>query len=157
MFLPIANVSVKEINNMPTDIRHNSRRIALAHLYTETFHQDDTPEAVSAFAEVNNITNYETTLYNKIITGVHQHQAEIDQIITKYAPDWEVDQIDPIDLTCLRIALFELHFDQDNPAPLKVAIDEGVELAKEYGGEQSSSFINGVLGSFVREEHQEAQ
>lgn len=69
---------------------------------------------------------------------------KIDKIITKAAPAWPIDKINKIDLAILRFAVYEL---MEKVTPQKVVIDEAVEIAKEYGSESSSSFVNGVLGT----------
>lgn len=73
---------------------------------------------------------------------------KIDLIISKHAPSWPIDQIATMDLAILRLAIFELLFEKKEPE--KVVIDEAIEIAKEYGNESSSSFINGVLGSVLQ-------
>ena len=73
--------------------------------------------------------------------------SEIDQIITENAPKWPLDKINKVDLSILRCAFWELIY-QDTPP--KVVIDEAIELAKEFGTESSSSFVNGVIGSAVK-------
>ena len=72
---------------------------------------------------------------------------KIDKIITNCAPEWTIDKINPVDLAILRLAVYELCFELTEPP--KVIIDEAVELAKEFGGESSSSFINGALGKVL--------
>jgi len=79
---------------------------------------------------------------------VHKHQAEIDGIIGPAAPEWPVEQIAKIDKIILRIGVYELMVKRE--VPPKVAINEAVELAKTFGGENSSKFINGVLGTIYR-------
>ncbi len=74
---------------------------------------------------------------------------KIDKIIEKNAPAWPIEQISPLDLATLRLAVWELFF-KDKKEPLKVIVDEAVEIAKAYGGENSPSFINGVLGSIIK-------
>lgn len=74
---------------------------------------------------------------------------KIDKIIIKSAPQWPIEKINKIDLSILRLATFELLFKKE--IPKKVAIDEAIELAKEYGSESSASFINGSLGNIVNE------
>ena len=83
----------------------------------------------------------------ELVTGVIQHKQEIDATIRRYAPAWPVEQLALLDRNILRLAIFEiLH---DNSAPVKVAINEAVELAKAFGTDSSARFINGVLGSVV--------
>ncbi|MBU1148677.1 transcription antitermination factor NusB, partial [Patescibacteria group bacterium] len=74
---------------------------------------------------------------------------EIDQLITKYAPEWPLDQITTVDRNVLRIGVYELKFDDDIPP--KVAINEAIELAKTFGGESSGKFVNGVLGAIFKD------
>ena len=84
------------------------------------------------------------------VAGVMEHWAELDRLIGRYAPAWPVAQLAVVDRNILRLALFELLFAATEPP--KVVINEAVELAKAYGGENSSRFINGVLGSALTEE-----
>lgn len=81
----------------------------------------------------------------ELSSQVCQHREEIDTLIQRYAPAWPVDQLSIIDRNILRIALYEILL--GSTTPVKVAINEAIELAKAYGSESSSKFINGVLGS----------
>ncbi|MBP9821343.1 MAG: transcription antitermination factor NusB [Candidatus Pacebacteria bacterium] len=83
--------------------------------------------------------------------GIVQKRAVLDEIIGKAAPDWPVDKISGVDRNALRIGLYELLFGDRDHVPPKVAINEAIELAKSYGGENSGRFINGVLGAVYRE------
>jgi transcription antitermination protein NusB len=85
-----------------------------------------------------------------LVSGVVQHREQLDTLIQKYAPAWPVSQIAVIDRNILRIALFELVGGADTPP--KVAINEAVDLAKTFGSDSSSRFINGVLGSAVADQ-----
>lgn len=76
---------------------------------------------------------------------------DIDTIITKAAPDWPLERISPVDRNILRVGLYELLFTERSEVPAKVAINEAIELAKTYGGENSGKFVNGVLGSVYKE------
>jgi N utilization substance protein B len=80
-----------------------------------------------------------------LVYGVLQHRDELDAIISRSAPSWPVEQMSRVDKSILRVALFEILF--DNKVPLKAAINEAVELAKRFGSDSSSRFINGVLGT----------
>lgn len=86
----------------------------------------------------------------EIISGVIENQEKIDQIITKTAPEWPLDQINLIDRNVLRIGIFELLYGKREEVPPKVAINEAIELAKSFGGETSGKFVNGVLGTIYR-------
>ncbi len=80
-----------------------------------------------------------------LVEGVMQHRALLDEQIQAFAPEWPIEQMSPIDRNILRMALFEFRI--DGSTPVKVAINEAVELAKLFGGESAPRFVNGVLGS----------
>ena len=81
-----------------------------------------------------------------IVRGVLQSQSELDKIIAKIATEWPVDQMAFVDRNILRVALFEL---REGDAPIKVVINEAVELAKSFGSDNSRRFVNGALGAYV--------
>ena len=85
-----------------------------------------------------------------VVEGVQRHQAEIDELIARYADRWAITRMPVVDRTLLRIALFELLWRDDIPVP--VAINEAVELAKELSTDDSGRFINGLLGKVVEAE-----
>ena len=85
----------------------------------------------------------------KVTKGVLENLEEIDGYITKYAPEWPIDQITTTDRNILRVGIYELIYDPDIPS--KVAINEAIELGKTFGGESSGKFINGVLGSIYKD------
>jgi N utilization substance protein B len=87
-------------------------------------------------------------LTRELAEGVDSHREELDDIVADHAKGWTVDRIAPLDLNLLRTALYEIEF-TDTPA--EVAIDEAVELAKEFCGAEAPKFINGILGAVVRE------
>jgi N utilization substance protein B len=86
-----------------------------------------------------------------LIDGIVKKYADLDKIITKAAPDWPLDKIATVDRNILRLGLFELLFGDKLEVPPKVAINEAIELAKTYGGENSGKFVNGVLGAVYKE------
>jgi N utilization substance protein B len=111
-----------------TDPRHQKRRDAVKLLFAEDFtHQKASSEIVKEIIEDKN---------------------HIDETIQRSAPTWPIDKLNKIDLAVLRLAIYEM---EKGVVPPKVVIDEAVELAKEYGGESSPSFVNGVLGSVFKE------
>ncbi len=132
-----------------TDPRHNARRIALASLFCWLFSEPDHNACRNLSVELFDLseTDFDTNLTNNIIEGIKNHRVEIDEVIKNCAPEWPIDKISKVDLIILRIAVFELMYSED--APDKVVIDEAVELAKEFGGDTSSKFVNGVLGTVV--------
>ncbi|MEK7122646.1 MAG: transcription antitermination factor NusB [Patescibacteria group bacterium] len=85
----------------------------------------------------------------ELIRGVLARRDEIDATITKYATEWPLENITIVDRNVLRLGIYEILFDENVPA--RVAINEAIELAKIYGGQQSSKFINGVLGSYYKD------
>lgn len=87
----------------------------------------------------------------RLLDGVLQKQKELDLVIEKAAPEWPIDRISPIDRNILRLGLYELLFSDRQEVPAKVAINEAIELAKQFGGENSGRFINGVLGAVYKE------
>lgn len=128
--------------------RHLSRVIAMQTLYEWDFR----PHSDMTDIKNRNIANYQedadTDYIDLTIAGVQKYQKEIDDQITKAAPEWPLEQIASIDKTILRIAIYEILYSED--VPPKVAINEAVELGKTFGGGNSSKFINGVLGTVYR-------
>jgi len=87
----------------------------------------------------------------RLIDGVLQKQKELDLVIEKAAPEWPIDRISPVDRNILRLGLYELLFANRSEVPAKVAINEAIELAKQFGGDNSGRFVNGVLGAVYKE------
>jgi len=131
------------------DPRHEARRVALAILFERAFHSIDQDKSINRVLEVYNEEDIDRDLLNLIVTGVAKNVEVLDEIVAKTAPAWPPDQITKADLITLRIAIFELTIAKN--VPPKVAIDEAIELAKEFGGASSASFVNGVLGTVVKE------
>src|SRR3989344_684732 len=86
----------------------------------------------------------------KILKGVIDHLKQIDQVITKAAPEWPLEKIAIIDRNILRVGLYELLYADHEEVPPKVAINEAIEMAKSFGGPSAGRFINGVLGTIYR-------
>ena len=139
------------------DPRHEARRIALQVLFEWSFNSLDVEMIMKRDLDtLIHLENPEeggkktdTELDTILVKGVTGDLDKIDKIISGAAPEWPVEQIAKIDLEILRLAIFELYIARN--VPPKVSIDEAVELAKEFGGENSSKFINGVLGTVVKE------
>lgn len=87
----------------------------------------------------------------RIVHGVVEKMPELDLIITKVAPEWPIKQISMTDRNILRIGLWELLYQNPEEVPPKVAINESIEMAKNFGGPNSGRFVNGVLGTVFRE------
>src|SRR3990172_5243045 len=86
----------------------------------------------------------------RLAKGIAEHKEEIDRVIEKAAPEWSLRQIALVDRNILRLGLYELLFGDKEEVPPKVAINEAIEVAKNYGGASSSRFVNGVLGTVYR-------
>jgi N utilization substance protein B len=132
-----------------TDPRHTSRKLALSSIFSWSFAEPDIEKNIQASAEIleEEGIDYDDELTKFLVDGVREHREEIDRIIEECAPDWPIDKIAKIDLVILRIAIFEVLFGKKTP--IKVAIDEAVEIAKEFGNDTSHKFVNGVMGTVV--------
>lgn len=132
------------------DPRHLARVLAVQYLFSQDFPTNTTDSSRIVYSskdlsDIDEIENYDVKLYNALIKGVLENKEQIDKIISQYAPARPIDQIKKVDLAILRISLYEGFTGKITPP--KVAIDEGIELGKDFGGDTSDKFINGVLGS----------
>lgn len=129
--------------------RKGSRRRARAIAFQALFEVDavghEAETAINHLLEQAELLEENAQFTRELVQGVLQNKSEIDQQIRKFAPAWPLEQISPVDRNILRLAIFEILL--DNKTPVKVAIDEAVELAKTFGSDNSSKFVNGVLGS----------
>jgi len=125
--------------------RHKAREIALQVLYELDSVKHKPQESLNHILARIEVTEDVAGFSRILVEGVVLNREQLDQNIRDFAPAWPLDQISIIDRNILRLAIYEiLH---DNQIPVKVAINEAVELAKTYGSNNSSRFINGVLGS----------
>lgn len=136
--------------------RHLARSIILQSLYEWDFSgkQTDLVKIVQRNLDEFGPGINEPEFAWKIIKGVIEHLPQIDAVITKSAVEWPFEQITIIDRNVLRIGVYELLFADPNEVPHKVAINEAIELAKNYGGINSGKFINGVLGTVFKQVEQ---
>ena len=132
--------------------RHLSRTLALQSLFEWDFNK----HPVQKLEEIveHNMKSFapdfdDGGFTGNLLKGVLKHFEIINKMITRYAPDWPLDQITVVDRNVLRIGIYELKFNDEIPP--KVAINEAIELAKSFGGESSGKFINGVLGSIYKD------
>jgi len=133
--------------------RHLARSIVLQSLYEWDFY--DRQAALTEILE-RNLKEFgpgidEPEFAWRIAKGIIDNFDNLNKIIEKAAPEWPVAQISIIDRNVLRIGLYELLFADQSEVPSKVAINEAIELAKNYGGPNSGKFINGVLGTVYKE------
>ncbi len=139
--------------------RHLGRIIALQTLYEEEFRREAGDSDFDLSEVLNrNIERYaemvdDVEFIRELVNGVLVKSPELDTVLQPIAPEWPIDQIARMDRLVLRIGLYELLHDQT--VPPKVVINEAVELAKAFGGENSSKFINGVLGTVLRQRTEE--
>ena len=131
--------------------RTRARSLALQVLYEIDLTNHPPVEVFQSRLGEQSLSDELAEFARQIIFGVIPLTHELDQLIAKYAPEWPLDQIAAIDRNILRIALWE--FSVQRETPIKVAINEAVELAKQYGSDSAPRFINGVLGSLA--EHKE--
>jgi N utilization substance protein B len=134
--------------------RHLGRIVALQTLYERDFRREADDKTFD-LAEVleRNIARYASTLddvpfVQKLVDGVIAHEADLTKELAPLAPEWPIDQIARMDRLMLQIGLYELRYSAD--VPPKVVINEAVELAKAFGAENSSKFVNGVLGTALK-------
>jgi transcription antitermination protein NusB len=134
--------------------RHLSRSLAMQSLFEWDFNgydETDLDEVIN-----RNVGEYapgleDVSFVKTLVAGVVKQKAKLDNIIEKAAPDWPINQIANVDRNILRMGLFELLFGDRQEVPSRVAINEAIELAKTFGGENSGRFVNGVLGAVYKE------
>lgn len=128
-----------------TGQRRKARAVALQAMYEIDTTRHEAEEVLGRLLAEENLSGDNTAFVRQMVKQVVEHQAEIDGNIQRFAPAWPVEQLSAIDRNILRLAISEILF--DNRVIIKVAINEAVELAKKFGSENSSKFVNGVLGS----------
>ncbi len=141
--------------------RHLSRSIVLQTLFEWDFSSDAKKSSNPTSDEIKDVLKrnlkefapgFEDDIFVfSLLDKILKKRMTIDEIIEKAAPDWPIDKISVIDRNILRIGLTELLFGDRKEVPPKVAINEAIELAKTFGGENSSKFVNGVLGAVYKE------
>ena len=128
-----------------TGTRRKARAMALQALYEIDCTQHKAAAVIDKLLDEGELSEENNAFVRDLVDGVVQNREKIDQNIQSFAPAWPIEQIAPIDRNILRLAIFEILF--DNKVPGKVAINEAVELAKNFGSDNSAKFVNGVLGS----------
>ena len=125
--------------------RRRVRSLALQALYEVDSTGHETEEVLTRLLAEEKLSEENDSFARELVSGVIENKDKIDQNIRSFAPAWPLEQISLVDRNILRLAIFEILL--DNRVPVKVAINEAVELAKTYGSDNSSKFVNGVLGS----------
>ena len=125
--------------------RRKARSLALQALYEIDSAGRNSEEVVTRLIADKRLSEDNISFIRELVGGVIQNRGELDENIKRFAPTWPVEQISLVDRNILRLAIFELLF--DNKTPIKVVINEAVELAKGFGSDNSARFVNGVLSS----------
>lgn len=132
------------------DPRSLAREIAMKMLYAASLGGGETMDEVLEQSEqADTLSGSDKTFLENLVAGVTNRQEELDAVIGKYAQGWALNRLGKVDLTILRMAVYELMCMPE--IPVGATINEAVELAKRYAEDKSSGFINGILGSAARE------
>jgi transcription antitermination protein NusB len=126
-------------------MRHKARIVALQALFESDCTRHNAETSLNRLAEEQALPEAALSFARELVNGVLANKKRIDSLIQYHAPNWPVQQLSVVDRNILRLAIFEISI--DNRVPLKAAINEAVELAKTFGSESSSKFVNGVLGA----------
>jgi N utilization substance protein B len=132
-----------------TGTRRKARIAALQALYELDCTKHKVGEALARLRAGETLTHEALSFSEELVKGVLQSKSELDALIKKFAPAFPPEQMSIIDRNILRLAIFEILF--DDKIPTKVAINEAVEIAKEFGSDSSPRLINGILGSITTE------
>ncbi len=127
------------------------RELAFQLIYSQEIQKEEnTEEQIELFLEANSITDKNAIEYiNDVIKGIEANKDEILELIEKnLKTDWKVERISKVDLSLLKLAIYEIKYKK---LAFKIVINEVVELAKKYGEDQSKNFVNGILASIVKE------
>ena len=129
--------------------RKTAREVSMKLAFARLFGGEDTYEAVLDKSGITEQPSEEDIAYSQqVLDGIAEHEAEINATINEIAIGWRIERMPRVDLSILRIAIFEIMYRDD--IPLSVSINEAVELAKEFGGDRSSAYINGMLGTLAK-------
>jgi N utilization substance protein B len=130
--------------------RRKAREIALQMLYQMEVNPGELEAALELFWKGLSASQQVKEFVNRIVEGVHVRQEEIDQLLAKHSEHWRLNRMDRVDKSILRMGVFEIMFCED--IPVKVAMNEAVDLGKKFGAAESGAFINGILDKISRVE-----
>ena len=129
-----------------------AREVAMKLVYSRLVGGNDTQDAILEKSEITEpLTEQDSRFAEQLVLGVTEHAEELDEMISAHAIGWSIGRIDKVDLAILRIAAYEIHYLDE--IPVGASINEAVKLAKQFGGDHSYSFINGILGSLAKEQN----
>lgn len=135
--------------------RSKARSVAMSIIYSGLLGGEETPADVCDKLDEHDALDQGDVAYTEaVVSGVRAHAEEIDALIGEHAVGWSLDRIARVDLSILRVAIYEMLYRDD--VPVGASINEAVELAKRYGGEKSFAFINGILGAIARKPEEPA-
>jgi len=140
---------------MPTSLRHRARIVALQTLYELEFAANSERSILARNLKEKELPEQVADFAGTLVSGVVAHKQSLDDTIGRFATAFPVEQLAAMDRNILRLALFEITISME--VPPKVAVNEAVELAKEFGADTAPKFINGVLGSVITEMKKQAQ
>ena len=129
-----------------------ARDVAMKLVYSRLVGGNDTQDAILEKSEITEpLTEQDSRFAEQLVLGVTEHAEELDEVISAHAIGWSIGRIDKVDLAILRIAAYEIRYLDE--IPVGASINEAVKLAKQFGGDHSYSFINGILGSLAKEQN----
>ncbi len=134
--------------------RRTAREAAFKLLFQMEIQKDDPKKQIEVFLEQDDFNNNDVDDSDRefildVVKGTISDLSEIDKSIEVYLKGWKINRISKVDLAILRLAIYEILNRDDIPA--NVSVNEAVEIAKKYSGEESGAFINGILGKFIRD------
>jgi transcription antitermination protein NusB len=124
--------------------RRASREIAMKLLYQLEIQKEDHEEQIKTVLEEHSLTQNDKDYIVEVVDGVFSNLLYIDKIIDKYSKGWKISRISKVDLSILRLSIYEISYRKD--IPLSVSVNEAVELGKKYSSEEAGAYINGLLG-----------
>ena len=132
--------------------RRKSREIAMELLFEMSINKESYEEILGNFKENTDtdLNDIDFDYLERVVTGVQENTKDIDKKIVENLKNWKFNRLSKVDLAILRIAIFEIMFSED--VPDKVAVNEGIELARKYSSDNSPTFVNGVLGNIIKAE-----
>ena len=134
--------------------RRASREAAMKLLYQLEIQKSDRSEQIETALHDENLTDSDRKYIRGIIDGVSERVALLDRVIEKYAMGWKINRLSKVDLSILRIGIYEILYRED--IPFSVSVNEAVELAKKYSNEDAGAFVNGLLAKVTKNDAEEA-
>lgn len=134
--------------------RRKARDITFKYIYSTLYGESEVSDVLESIItadaeEVSSLEGEEKSYFDKVTTGIKEKEQQIDDMILSKLKNWTIERIFKIDLAILRLAVYEIMYYEDMPP--KVAVNEAVELAKKYGNDSSSNFVNGVLREIIKD------